>query len=162
MTDFDTRSQVAVDVFLVVCMCVIFLGFFFLTSTRPFDTHGRFDECSRMRVEERQWWWWRCATITRGYEGVLAFFFFFLNSFLSLVKRFHIRLYELSDKSFLFFLFLFFSYDSGHADSLTHGEIYYEYNNLDTLQTPTWAYDVALKHRRNRRVATSDDIGIGI
>lgn len=88
---------------------------------------------------------------------------FFFNSFLNLVKRFRVRLCNFSGKRFLFFVSLFFSYDSGHVDiRLTHDEIYYEYNDLDTLQMPTtWACDVALEHRRNRRDATSDDIGVG-
>jgi len=38
----------------------------------------------------------------------------------------------------------------------------YEYNDLDTLQVRTWAYDVAFEHRRNRRGRMSDDIEVGI
>lgn len=91
---------------------------------------------------------------TRVFSG-----FFLFSPFLNLVKRFRVRLCGFSFS----FLFSLFSYDSGPANiRLTHGEMYYEYKDLDTLQTPTWAYDVALEHRRNRRGATSDDIGVGV
>lgn len=100
------------------------------------------------------------VAVRDDHKGIQGFSVVCFSPFLNLVKQFRIKFF--SDKSCFFSFSLFFSYDAGHIDSrLTHGEIYYEYNDLDTLQMPTWAYDVALEHRRNRRGGMSDDIGVG-
>lgn len=106
MTDFGARSQVADDVFLVVCICV-FSRFYFYSTIRYAWSIRQVLEDARGREAV-------VVAVCDDHKGGTRVFSVFLN----LVKRFCIRVCDFS-KELSFFLVFFVRFL--HADSrLTH------------------------------------------
>lgn len=105
MTDFGTRSQVAIGVFLVMCMCV----YFFFSALLLLDHSIRLADST----SARECAWKRGSDggggARQSQEDTRVFSVFFLNPFLNLVKRFYVRLCDFSE-SFLLSFSLFLSF----------------------------------------------------